>query len=82
MGIVVCQSFCHFFAVLATLRNEHDHATLMALVKQNLTVTDPIELEYASILTPYALRYYSLLLLGFFHIMIAIIVDLCLSKIS
>ena len=58
--------FDHFFAVLAMLRNEHDYATLMALVKWNVTVTDPIEVEYASILTPYSLRYYSLLLF-FFH---------------
>ena len=54
--------FNEYFAVLATLRNEHDHATLMALVKWNVTVTDPIEVEHASILTPYTLRYYSLLL--------------------
>ena len=47
--------------MLATLRNECDHATLMALVKWNVTVTDPIEVEYTSILIHYALRYYSLL---------------------
>ena len=70
--------FKQFFAVLATLRNECDH---VILVKQNVTVTDPIEVVYALILTPYALRYYSLLLF-FFHIMITIIVDLCLSNLS
>ena len=43
--------FDQFFA---DLRNERDHATLTALVKRNVTVTDPIEEEYASILTPYA----------------------------
>ena len=67
IGIVVCQSFLiSFFAVLATLRNERDHATLMALVKRNVTVTDPTEVEYASILTPYSLKYFNLnLLLSF-----------------
>ena len=35
--------FDQFFAVLSTLRNERDHNTLMALVKRNVLLVDPVE---------------------------------------
>lgn len=50
--------FDQFFAVLSTLRNERDHKnTLMALVKRNVLLVDPVEKEYSSLLTPYAMRF-------------------------
>ena len=51
--------FDQFFAVLSSLRNERDHTTLMALAKRKVDIKDPIELEYASLLTPYALGFVS-----------------------
>ncbi len=49
--------FEEFFAVLSTLRNERDHCTLMALAKRRVDIQNPVELEYASFLTPYALSH-------------------------
>lgn len=48
--------FDQFFAVLSCLRNERDHATLMAVVKKRVvkSVPNSPEWEYASIATPYA----------------------------
>ena len=51
--------FDQFFAVLSSLRNERDHTTLMALVKRKVYIKDPVEMEYASFLTPYALGFVS-----------------------
>ena len=51
--------FDQFFAVLACLRNERDHSTLMAIVKKRV-ILSPInspEWQYASLLTPYAFTY-------------------------
>ena len=45
--------------MLSTLRNERDHATLMALVKKSVDLKDEVEIKYASLLTPYALRFVS-----------------------
>ena len=49
--------FEHFCALLSTLWNERDHCTLMAMVKKRIDMKDPIEIEYSSVLTPYALNY-------------------------
>ena len=49
----------HFYALLSTLRNERDHCTLMAMVKKRVDLKDHVEIEYSSILTPYALSYVS-----------------------
>lgn len=51
--------FDQFFAVLSTLRNERDNNTLMALVKRNVLLTDPVEKDYSSFLTPYAMKFVS-----------------------
>ena len=51
--------FDQFFAVLSSLRNKRDHATLMALAKRKVDIKDPVEMEYASLLTPYALAFVS-----------------------
>ena len=51
--------FDQFFAVLSSLRNERDHATLMALAKRKVDIMDPVEMEYAALLTPYALGFVS-----------------------
>lgn len=51
--------FDQFFAVLSSLRNERDHTTLMALAKRKVDIKDPIEEEYAALLTPYALGFVS-----------------------
>ncbi|XP_065901369.1 uncharacterized protein [Dysidea avara] len=51
--------FEHFCALLSTLRNERDHCTLMAMVKKRIDMKDPVEIEYSSVLTPYALNYVS-----------------------
>ena len=51
--------FDQFFAVLSSLRNECDHATLMALAKRKVDIRDPVEMEYAALLTPYALGFVS-----------------------
>lgn len=51
--------FEQFFAVLSSLRNERDHATLMALAKRKVDIKDPVEMEYAAVLTPYALGFVS-----------------------
>ena len=51
--------FDQFFAVLTCLRNESDHATLMAMVKKRVTTlsdNSPNE-QYARLLTPYALKF-------------------------
>ncbi len=48
--------FDQFFSVLSSLRNERDHATLMAIAKRRV-ISAPEkspEWEYASLLTPYA----------------------------
>ena len=51
--------FDQFFAVLACLRNERDHTTLMAMVKKRITVQskESTEEKFAELLTPYALSY-------------------------
>ena len=43
-----------FFAVLACLRNERDHSTLMAMVKKPVLAFPPEspEVKYAEVLTP------------------------------
>ena len=51
--------FDQFFAVLSSLRNERDHATLMALAKRKVDIKDPVEMEYVALLTPYALGFVS-----------------------
>ena len=51
--------FEQFFSVLSSLRNERDHATLMAMVKRRVDLKDPVEIEYASLITPYALGFVS-----------------------
>ena len=49
--------FDQFFAVLTCLRNERDHATIMALVKKRVIVSDNCDdEEYARVLTPYAFK--------------------------
>ncbi len=51
--------FDQFFAVLACLRNERDHSTLMALVKKPVLAFPPNspEVKFAEFLTPYATTY-------------------------
>ena len=51
--------FDQFFAVLASIRNERDHATLMALVKKRVSVYSPSSPEgkFAELLAPYAFGY-------------------------
>ena len=51
--------FDQFFAVLASIRSERDHATLMALVKKRVSVYSPSSPEgkFAELLTPYAFGY-------------------------
>ena len=51
--------FDQFFAVLSCLRNEHDHVTLMAMVKKRAGkfVPESPEQQFAEILTPYALDF-------------------------
>ena len=51
--------FDQFFAVLSCLRNERDHATLMAMVKKRVGTFAPesAEEQFAQILTPYALDF-------------------------
>ena len=51
--------FEQFCAVLSSLRNERDHATLMAMVKKRVDLQDPIVIKYSTILTPYALGFVS-----------------------
>ena len=51
--------FENFCALLSTLRNEQDHCTLMAMVKKRVDLKGPVETEYSSVLTPYALSYVS-----------------------
>jgi len=51
--------FEHFCALLSTLRNERNHCTLMAMVKKRIDIKDPVEIEYSSVLTPYAFHYVS-----------------------
>ena len=69
IGIAVYHNFFdQLFAVLSTLRNERDHATLMARVKRRVDIVDPVEIEYAEILTPYALQFVSKQLLLKSHV--------------
>ena len=42
-----------FLSLLSTLRNERDHLTLMEMVKKK----NPVEQEYSSVVTPYALLF-------------------------
>ena len=51
--------FEQFSAVLACLRNERDHTTLMAMAKKRVTTfeADSPEEEFAKLLTPYAAHY-------------------------
>ena len=51
--------FDQFFAVLSCLRNEQDHATLMAMVKKRVGTFDPesAEEQFAQILRSYALDF-------------------------
>lgn len=51
--------FDHFFSVLSCLRNERDHATLMAIVKKRVIAApeNSPEWQYASLLTPYAFNF-------------------------
>lgn len=51
--------FDQFFAVLACLRNERDHSTLMVMAKKRVTQFPPdsAEEQFAQIITPYALNY-------------------------
>ena len=52
--------FEQFLAVLSSLRNERDHATLMALVKRVTTLPhDSVEVQYEQLLTPYACKFVS-----------------------
>ena len=53
------QFFDQFLFVLSTLRNERDHSTLMALVKTNVLLADPVEKEYSTLVTPYAMKFVS-----------------------
>ena len=43
--------------LLNTLRNERDHT--MALTKRKLNFSDPVEVEYATYITPYALQFFA-----------------------
>ena len=51
--------FERFSVVLACLRNERDHTTLMAMAKKRITTFEAElpEEEFAKLLTPYAARY-------------------------
>ena len=63
--VIMCRNsslskfFEQFFAVLSSLQNERDHATLMALAKRIVDIKDPVEMEYVAVLTPYALGFVS-----------------------
>lgn len=46
--------FDHIFAVLSTLRNERDHNTIMAFVKNPVTPFNDAEKSFSVLLTPYA----------------------------
>ena len=46
-------------SVLATLRNERDHLTLMEIAKKRINLSHPVELEYSSFVTQYALSFIS-----------------------
>ena len=49
--------FDQFFAVLTCLRNERDHATIMALVRKRVIVSDnSSDEQYAHVFTPYAFK--------------------------
>ena len=41
------------FLLFCQVRNEHDHSTLLALVKRRVDIKDHVEAEYVSLLTPY-----------------------------
>ena len=49
--------FDHIFAVLSTLRNERDHNTTMALVKNPVATFGNAEKSFFDLLTPYAFDY-------------------------
>ena len=51
--------FDQFFAVLACLRNERDHSTLMVMAKKRITSFPPDspEEQFAQLLTPHAVNY-------------------------
>ena len=51
--------FEEFFAVLACLRNEQDHETLMAMAKKRVTTleADSPEEQFAKLLTPFSAGY-------------------------
>ena len=50
--------FDQFFSLLSCLRNERDHATIMAAVKKRVTIFDDSpEQQYAMFVTPYALNF-------------------------
>lgn len=51
--------FSQFFAVLSCLRNERDHASIMAIVKKRVITAsrDSPDWQYATLLTPYALEF-------------------------
>ena len=51
--------FDQFFAVLACLRNDRDHTTLMAMARKRIIVQpkESSEDKFAELLTPYALNY-------------------------
>ena len=49
--------FDHIFVVLATLRNERDHNTIMALVKNPVATLSDVEKSFSDLLTPYAFEY-------------------------
>jgi len=46
--------FDHIFAALSTLRNERDHNTIMALVKNPTAFLNDTEKSFSALLTPYA----------------------------
>ena len=46
--------FDHIFAALSTLRNERDHNTIMALVKNPTAFLNGTEKSFSTLLTPYA----------------------------
>ena len=49
--------FDHIFAVLSTLRNERDHNTIMALVKNPVATFSNAEKSFSDLLTPYGFDY-------------------------
>ena len=49
--------FDYIFSVLSTLRNERDHHTIMALVKNPVTSRNDVEKSFSGLLTPYAFEY-------------------------